>query len=65
MKLKYIGQAFIPGIPARDLTEEEVEKYGGVDFLLATGLYQQVEEKAPHDKALRKYEVKNGHQGVS
>lgn len=30
---------FIIGIPARDLTDAEVEMYGGRDFLLATGCY--------------------------
>jgi hypothetical protein len=37
--LKYIGKGFIPGIPARDLDEDEVKKYGGVKFLLGTGLF--------------------------
>lgn len=31
--------AFFAGIPARDLTPAEVEKYGGEEFLLALGLY--------------------------
>lgn len=38
MKLKYIGKSFIPGIPARDLTEEEVKKFGE-DRLVGSGLY--------------------------
>ncbi len=38
-KLKYIGSGAIPGIPARDLTAEEVIEHGGVDTLVATGLY--------------------------
>ena len=46
--MKYIGQgAFMVGIPARDLTDEEVEKYGGEKALLETGLY----EKAGKEKA--------------
>lgn len=38
--MKYKGGGFVPGIPARDLTEDEVKRYGGVDYLLATGLYE-------------------------
>lgn len=39
-KLVYIGEgAFIPGVPARDLTGDEVELYGGVEQLLESGLY--------------------------
>lgn len=41
MSLVYIGRgAAIPGIPARDLTAEEVEYFGGAESLVATGLYQ-------------------------
>jgi hypothetical protein len=43
--LKYIGNGFIPGIPARDLTEDEVKKYGGVKFLVSTGLFEQKKPK--------------------
>lgn len=44
--LKYIGNdAFITGIPARDLTDEEVRLYGGVVVLVKTGLYERVETK--------------------
>ncbi len=42
--LKYIGQGFIPGIPARDLKDHEVEKFGE-EFLLKTGLFAKPEEK--------------------
>ncbi len=27
--LKYIGQGFLPGVPARDLSDAEVEQHGG------------------------------------
>lgn len=37
--LVYIGRASLPGLPARDLRAEEVEALGGVEALLATGLY--------------------------
>lgn len=42
-KLKYIGGGFLPGVPARDLSADEAEQYGGVKALVASGLY--VEEK--------------------
>jgi len=44
--LKYIGKGFIPGIPAKDLNREQVKKYGGVKFLLATGLYAKPKKKS-------------------
>ena len=38
--LKYIGGGhFIPGLPMRDLTAEEVDKLGGEAGLVATSLY--------------------------
>lgn len=43
--LKYIGKGFIPGIPARDLNDDEVKKYGGVKFLVGTGLFAKPEKK--------------------
>ncbi len=36
------------GIPARDLTDEEVERFGGEKALIRTGLY----EKSQENKAL-------------
>ena len=46
--LKWIGrekgQDGLPGIPARDLSAEEVERYGGAAALLATGLYAEPEK---------------------
>lgn len=50
MKLKYIGGGFLPGVPARDLTAEEVADYGGAQMLIASGLYAAEETKAPADK---------------
>lgn len=40
--LKYNGAGYYPGIPTRDLTDEEVEKYGGEEFLLALKIYEKV-----------------------
>lgn len=50
--LKYIGHSSLPGIPARDLTETEVSRFGKA-YLLTTGLYVEVKMKQP------KYENKN------
>ncbi len=47
MKLKYIGNSFIPDIPARDLSDEEVERLGGAAALIATGLYAEDKEVKP------------------
>lgn len=43
--LIYIGNGFLPGIPARDLSNDEVKKFGGVKFLLSTGLYAKPKKK--------------------
>lgn len=55
--MKYIGGgAFLPLVPARDLTEEEANACG-VDYLLKSGLYQLVEkpaEKVRHEKKEKK-----------
>jgi hypothetical protein len=61
--LKYIGNgSFIPGIPARDLTTDEVQEYArdyefkgkrGADGLIASGLYERstiAKEKKTFDK---------------
>lgn len=44
---------FLPGIPARDLTDEEVKEHGGEQALVATGLYRKPEKKTP-EKAPKK-----------
>lgn len=41
-KMKYIGTSWKRGIPARNLSAEEVEKYGGVELLEKSGLYEVV-----------------------
>lgn len=60
MKLKYIGNGgAIIGIPARDLTEEEVktiEKEFDVSWLIKTGLYKAEEEIAPKRTKTQKEE---------
>jgi hypothetical protein len=47
--LKYVGKSFIPGIPARDLTDEEVKQYGGETKLVATGLYKKARKNNPKE----------------
>lgn len=37
--LKYIGGGFIPGVPARDLTADEVAQHGGEEQLIRSQLY--------------------------
>ena len=49
-KLKYRGGAFIFGIPARDLSAAEVVKYGGVEKLVSTNLYELEEKPKPRVK---------------
>jgi hypothetical protein len=38
----YVGLAFLPGVPARDLTAEKAKKYG-YERLIASGLYRPKE----------------------
>jgi hypothetical protein len=40
----------VPGIPARDLTVEEVERYGGVELLRNARCYEFVEAEAPPEE---------------
>lgn len=59
MTLKYIGNAFLKGIPARDLTDDEAEKHGGEEYLIGTGLYTR-EQQAPAAPVTRaKRQTKN------
>lgn len=45
--LKYIGNGgFLPDVPARALTEEEVKAAGGEKKLLESGLYEPVKKPA-------------------
>lgn len=46
--LRYIGNGnWLPGVPARDLTDAEVALYGGKRLLLATGIYSDEPASAP------------------
>jgi len=42
--LKYVGKSFIVGIPARDLTDEEVKRFGK-QKLLDSRLYAEAHKK--------------------
>lgn len=44
MRLQYIGGGHLPGVPSRNLTAEEVKKYGE-KTLLASGLYHPYKAK--------------------
>lgn len=50
--LKYLGGGFIRGVPARNLTDDEVKKFGKAR-LLKSGLYKEVKQK-PAQKAVEK-----------
>jgi hypothetical protein len=51
--LKYVGNGrFLPGIPARDLTDEEAAQFNEKD-LLKSGLYEK-EKKAKEPKQEKK-----------
>jgi hypothetical protein len=53
---KYVGNGFLPGLPARDLADDEVELHGfTVEELVTSGLYKRIEE-AKREK--RPYENK-------
>lgn len=49
--LVYVGKngEYLIGVPARDLTDEEVDKLGGKDWLLESGLYALPSKPAAHD----------------
>lgn len=53
--LKYIGNGFLDDVPARDLSDEEVIKFGE-KVLLDSGLYK---------KASIEKEVKHGYQSTA
>jgi hypothetical protein len=41
--LKWKGNGFYVGVPARDLSADEVKRYGR-EFLLSLGLYEEIEK---------------------
>ena len=48
--LKYVGSGFLPGVPAKDLTPEQVELYGGEKTLIASGLYEREKKSVEPEK---------------
>lgn len=60
--LKHTGTGSLPGVPARDLTREEAEQYGGEELLLKSGCYVKAKphpsenklEDGAHDNKRRK-----------
>jgi hypothetical protein len=45
-KLKYIGRgSFIPGVPSRDLSAAEVKLFGGMEYLIGSGLYVETKRR--------------------
>ena len=52
--MKYIGDGskVVPGLPLRDLTNEEVKKHGKA-FVLSTGLYEEPKKKTA-EKTVKK-----------
>lgn len=56
--LKYVGDGWIDGVPARDLRDDEVQVYGE-KRLLESGLYVKVKSKLVVNQEV-KSEVKDG-----
>ena len=46
IRLRYVGNGFLPGVPARDFTEAETREHGGVREFTRTGLYESVATSA-------------------
>ncbi len=47
---KYVGNGWIHGVPARDLSDEEAKKYG-IKQLIDSGLYIKVKTIADKSEA--------------
>lgn len=65
--LKYVGGGFIPGIPAQDLSDAEIEELKErldrndvVDVLLQSGLYVELKaEVTAHDNKIMRHKSEN------
>lgn len=57
-KLVYVGDgSFVAGVPARDLSADEVQTHGKA-FLLSTGLYQELKTKIYKRKPVKRKPAK-------
>ena len=57
--LKYKGGGFLHDIPARDLTDEEAEKFD-LAWLIGSGLYELSDEDNPEPREAVGRKVKHG-----
>lgn len=53
---KYLGGGFLPGVPARDLTDEEARQYG-IKKISKSNLYKHVKDKI---KKVSEQDTKDG-----
>lgn len=60
--LKYTGKGFLIGVPARDLTDKEAERYGR-QRLIKSGLYVSVKSKRL--EAVKVEEIENDERNQS
>ncbi len=59
--LKYIGDgAWLPGIPARDLSDQEVIELGGEEPLLQSRIYQKPDAAVINQPLSETREVNDG-----
>lgn len=49
--LIYLGGGYLKGIPARNLTKEEVKECGGVKKLVDSGLYAKPDKNEAEENA--------------
>ena len=53
IKWKYLGGGYVPGIPARDLTQDEAEVIGN-ELIKKSGLYQLMPDEESKEKPAEK-----------
>ena len=58
-KLKYKGGGFLVGVPSRDLSAEEVKRYG-TDWLILSGLYEEYPKPVQRVKYIEPEPVETG-----
>ena len=50
--LKYVGKGFVPNIPARDLSEDDVKRFGNREYLLKIGVDKDFLKGKSEEEAL-------------